>query len=267
MRRLLILLALLALPTLASAREGWRGWCEVGNQSVVTSGISSTTKTQRSFPRCQILVLVHGGGVATIYADNNGTPLANPFQANLDGSFIWYANDGRYDQNTTTTNGLSFTYLDILLCDPFVPGAVCAGDTGNSHNLLSTTHLDTIPFSPPVRGDLVTAQNLTSPSAVTPAWARLPLGSNGQVLTSNGIDALWATPAGGGCTPSGTNTGVISEHPIGTCFDSIDWTWDDGVSKQVMLLGDGGNNVTANSSLAFLIIKSSIQIQSILSNP
>jgi len=123
MRRSTLLCLLLMTcfwATPASAREGWRGWCEVGNQSVVTSGISSTTKTQRSFPRCTVLVLVHGGGVAQIYSDNQGTVLANPFQANLDGSWIFFANDGRYDIQTSGANfPAPFTYLDILLCDPF----------------------------------------------------------------------------------------------------------------------------------------------------
>jgi hypothetical protein len=270
MRRLLVLLALLALPSLASAREGWRGWCEQGNNSVVTSGISSTTKVQRSFPRCQVLVLVHGAGVAQIYSDNQGTVLANPFQANLDGSWEFYADDGRYDVSTTMT-GLSFTYLDILLCDPFVPGAVCAGGTGNSHNLLSTTHLDTIPFSPPVRGDLIVAQNQTSPTGVNPAWARLPLGTLGQVVISTGTDAVWGnvtagtgitiTPAGstltistsgggGGCTLPGTNHGVLSESPIGTCLDGPDWTWDDGASKQNMQAGLS-NVIGSKAALTF----------------
>jgi hypothetical protein len=241
MRRILVLLALLALPSLASAREAWRGFCEDGDQSVVTSGISSTTKVQRSYPRCTVLILVHGGAVATIYADNNGTPLANPFQANLDGSFVWYADDGRYDQQISGANlAAPFTFLDILLCDPFVPGAVCAGGTGNSHNLLSTTHLDTIPFSPPVRGDLIVAQNQTSPTGVNPAWARLALGTTNYVLTSNGTDAIWApVAAGGGCTPPGTNTGILSEHPVGTCFDSLDATWDD--TNQNLQFGDGSN--------------------------
>jgi len=261
MRRLLVLLALLALPSLASAREAWRGFCEGGNQSVVTSGISSSTKVQRSYPRCTVLILVHGGGVATIYADNNGTPLANPFQANLDGSFVWYANDGRYDEQISNANiAAPFTFLDILLCDPFAAGAVCSGGAGGSHNLLSATHLDTIPFSPPVRGDLITAQQLTSPAGVLPSWARLALGTTGQILLSNGLDALWgsltagtgititstgggssltiaSSGGGSGCILPGTDTGVVSEHPAGTCYDSANFTWDDAVSRQNMQAG------------------------------
>src|SRR5712664_429949 len=42
---------------------------------------------------------------------------------------------------------------------------------------------------------------------------------------------------GTGCTLSGVDTGVLTEHPLGTCFDSIDFTWDDGASKQNMKAG------------------------------
>src|SRR6516162_5416134 len=107
-------LALLC-PLLARGNEAWRIFCEDGNKSVITSGISSTTKVQQSFPQCTVTWYIHGGGLATIYADNNGgpsangTPLANPFQANLDGSWIAYAPNGRYDIQTTSTQGQIFT--------------------------------------------------------------------------------------------------------------------------------------------------------------
>jgi len=265
------------IPSSAQAREGWRGWCEVGNQSVITSGLSSTTKVQRSFPQCAVTVLVHGGGLATIYNDNNGTQKANPFQANLDGSWIFYADDGRYDIQTSGANfPQAFTYLDVLLCDPFVAGSVCAGGggTGGAHNLLSTTHLDTVPFSPPVRGDLVTAQNLISPAGTNPSWSRLPLGTSGQVLTSNGTDALWGTiTAGTGITVnfnSSTNTttistsggggsgctlpvggvlyGILGENPKGTCDDSAKATWDK--ADELWQVGDGTNTITDTFALA-----------------
>jgi hypothetical protein len=204
---------------------------------------------------------VHGGGLATIYADNNGgpatngTPLANPFQANLDGSAIFYAQNGRYDiQTTSPATGQIFTYLDVLLCDPAVPGSICGAGGGGMapHNLLSTTHLDTIPFSPPVRGDVITAQAMISPAGTNPSWARLALGPNTYVLTSNGTDAIWA-PAGGGsgCTLPGLNFGVLSEHPAGTCYDSVHWTWDDTTNRQVMQAGIS-NTVGSNANDAFI---------------
>lgn len=46
-----------------------------------------------------------------------------------------------------------------------------------------------------------------------------------------------ATGGGSGCTLPGINTAVLSEHPAGTCYDSLNWTWDDGASKQNMQAG------------------------------
>jgi hypothetical protein len=172
------------------------------------------------------------------------------------------------------------TYSDIILCDPFATGSTCNnGGSTTAHNLLSTTHLDTVPESPPVRGDLITAQNVTSPSGVTPAWAALPIGTNGQVLTSTGVDAVWGTltagtnititsvggnttinstgGGGSGCTLPSHDTAVLSEHPAGTCYDSLDWTWDD--TNFVNLQGDGTNSVSGTNTLAFSYGKGNTQ--------
>jgi hypothetical protein len=255
-RPLILLLLLLGSAGVASANDSARGWCEEGNRPVVTSGLNSTTRVQASHPSCTLTIYVHGGGLATIYSDNNLTPLANPFTSQTDGQWQFYAANGRYDV-TMSSAGFSqtITYSDILLCDPFAVGSTCNnGGSVQAHNLLSTTHLDTIPASPPVRGDVITAQNQTSPSGVNPSWARLPLGSNNFVLTSNGVDAIWAPVASGsGCTLPGNDTGILTEHPIGTCYNSIDATWNDAtpsssVNGRILLIGDGTNSATAPSA-------------------
>lgn len=128
----LILAAPLLAPSLAHANENAQGWCEDGAQVVVTSGLNSTTQVQASYPQCTITVFVHGGGLATIYSDNGGppTPLANPFVANTNGQWLFYAANGRYD---VTMSGAGFpqtvTYSDILLCDP-AGGGACGGGGG-----------------------------------------------------------------------------------------------------------------------------------------
>jgi hypothetical protein len=283
MRRLLILLALLAIPSLASAREGWRDWCWNGAKRVTTSGLNSTTTVQATTASCTVTIYVHGGStLATIYSDNNNTPLANPFTgSNPNGQFIWYADNGRYDQTINVTiNGASntVTMSDVLLCDPYVTGSTCNnGGSTTAHNLLSTTHLDTIPESPPVRGDLITGQNQTSPTGVNPSWAALPLGTAGQVLLSNGLDALWgnlvagtnitivnsgspsgstvtinSTGGGSGCTlPGVTDTGILTEHPVSTCYDSSRATWDD--TNFNLQIGSGSNVFTGTNTKNFIL--------------
>jgi len=63
---------------------------------------------------------------------------------------------------------------------------ISAGGVG-PHNLLSVTHPDTTPATPPARGSLITGQT------ETPNWKELPLGANGTVLGSDGTDAKWVS--------------------------------------------------------------------------
>jgi len=74
--------------------------------------------------------------------------------------------------NYLRSNGTDLVYAAIPLGD--IP----------AHNVLSATHGDTLAAAVS-RGDLIIGNS-------TPAWARLGLGSNNQVLTSNGTDAVWA---------------------------------------------------------------------------
>lgn len=138
-RSLLILGVILGSALPASAMEAARGWCEMGNNPVVTSGLTSTTKVQQSFPRCTVQVFVHGGGLATIFSDNVGTPLTNPFTAQTDGQWIFYAANGRYD---VTMSGAGFpqpvTYSDILLCDG------CGGGGGGGGPTIQTNSVNNL---------------------------------------------------------------------------------------------------------------------------
>lgn len=86
--------------SITKANSAARGWCEYGNQSVVTGGLTSTTKVQKSFPSCTVTVYLAGTVTpATIYSDNAGspTPLANPFTAQSNGSWKFYSAQGLYD--------------------------------------------------------------------------------------------------------------------------------------------------------------------------
>src|SRR5882724_2086817 len=83
------------------------------------------------------------------------------------------------------------------------------------HNILGPFHLDTLTATV-VRGGLVIGNS-------TPKWSLLTIGSSGKVLTSDGTDISWQTPATGltiGTTTitSGTtgrvlydNAGVVGE--------------------------------------------------------
>jgi hypothetical protein len=86
--------------SITKANSAARGWCEYGNQTVTSGGLTSSTKVQKSFPSCTVTVYLAGTATpATIYSDNAGspTPLANPFTAQSNGSWNFYAAAGLYD--------------------------------------------------------------------------------------------------------------------------------------------------------------------------
>ena len=120
MKRLFTLIGLLTLLSLPLyAREAARGFCETGGVRTKTSGQNSSNFVQGSFPTCTVTVrLVSNNAIATIYADNAGTPLSNPFTATSQGFWIFYADNNRY---TVTLTGGSITgsivIPDILLND------------------------------------------------------------------------------------------------------------------------------------------------------
>lgn len=61
-----------------------------------------------------------------------------------------------------------------------------SGSTTAPHNLLSTTHPDTLAVSPPTRGDLLVANS-------TPVWARFAKGGVGTFLSMGASDPAWTT--------------------------------------------------------------------------
>lgn len=107
----------------ARARERAFGWCENGGVIGTVSGLTVTPDFQGSYPGCIVTVYLTGTTtLATIYADNNGTPLANPFQASLTtGYWFFYADNARYDVQLSGTVGTPFTLSDIVVSDPAAP--------------------------------------------------------------------------------------------------------------------------------------------------
>lgn len=57
------------------------------------------------------------GNAATIYSDNGITPATNPLTTDTNGSFSFYAADGRYQLVISGSNIQTQTVNDILLVD------------------------------------------------------------------------------------------------------------------------------------------------------
>lgn len=109
--------------------QALQGWLELGDQTATISGIASTNVIQASYPGATVTVNVHGGGLATIYSDNNLTPLANPFSPQTNGYWEFYAANGRYDV-IFSGGGIAspFTLSDLIAFDgPGIPTSISFG--------------------------------------------------------------------------------------------------------------------------------------------
>lgn len=118
---LFLLLTVAAVPAFSMQRI-W-GYCQRGAAPVVapsTVGGSPTLRNfQQSFPACTLTVLNLDSSTATIYSANStSSPLANPFTANNQGYFEFYAPNGRVNVQLSGSGiGAPFTWGDILLAD------------------------------------------------------------------------------------------------------------------------------------------------------
>src|SRR5271154_2208652 len=125
-RRLALLAFLVSLCAVSSRAQNVasRGWCETGNTPVITSGLTSVTLVQVSYPQCTVTVFIHGGGLATVFADSSGTPLSNPFTAQLNGQWIFYGTSGQH-VDVQLSGGLPFPGFPtpVTLSDIVIGGA------------------------------------------------------------------------------------------------------------------------------------------------
>lgn len=144
-RLLTTIILILLLGINIFAKTNIQGIASKGGLVIQTSPTVSY-KTIQSFPSCTITVYITGTtNLAIIYSDNAGTLKSNPFTANSDASFSFYADNGRYDVKLSGTGITTpFTPLvDVVVKDanednysPTNYGALCDGVT-----------LDTINFS------------------------------------------------------------------------------------------------------------------------
>jgi parallel beta-helix repeat protein len=140
-----VAVAILAATIPLRARQRISGYCERGGQVVVTAGQPSSTYAQQSFPSCRVTVYVTGTTTtALIYADDLGTQKGNPFTADTDGYWYFYADSGRYDvrfdqggipapytRGDQSSGALANVYTGLTLPLAGVPGALAyLTDTG-----------------------------------------------------------------------------------------------------------------------------------------
>jgi hypothetical protein len=114
-----ILLCLCAIP--AKADERAYGFCTPGSQPIVVSGLAAAPNAMAAYAGCTVTVYDAGTtNKTTIYSDNMGTSLGNPFTANTTtGYWDFYAANGSRVDVVISGAGIPtpFTYGDIFLSD------------------------------------------------------------------------------------------------------------------------------------------------------
>lgn len=106
-----------------------------GGVTIVTGGISSTTKAMGIFPGATVTVFNQGTVVlASIFGDNGITPKSNPFTSDsTTGLAFFYAANGRVDIQISGTGFSTFTLADIELIDISDPTVIASLTvTGNA---------------------------------------------------------------------------------------------------------------------------------------
>ena len=139
---------------------------------------------------------------------------------------------------------------------------VCADDEtggGSSHNILSATHTDAVTASV-VRGDIMYGD-------ATPEWNRLPIGSTGTILKSDGTDVSWGTGSIGtevtGASTDLTDTADIAY--LNTANTYVDGNLQTFTDDDVRF-GDASNNNFATLSINELVADRTVTIPALGGN-
>jgi hypothetical protein len=92
MKQLLALIVILAASTATSQTAAVNGYCTTGAMPSIISGLKSSNYLQGVIPQCLVTVYLTGTtNKATIYSNGSGGSLTNPFTANTDASWLFYA--------------------------------------------------------------------------------------------------------------------------------------------------------------------------------
>lgn len=222
------------------ARERVFGWCEQGGQTVNTAGLASTSTVQASFPLCTVTIYDAGTlDIATIFADDAGTPKANPFTASSLGFWFFYANDARYDVELKG-GGLPATWT---ISDILVDGAE-----------VNTGTISVVSFSATPAFDVANASTLfiTLTGNVTSSTITNPV--DGQIITifvkQDGVGGrtfVWPTDVvlRSGSYPVASGTNDVSA--IELIFDLANAEWQER-SRGTDSILTTGSVAFANSS-------------------
>jgi hypothetical protein len=211
-RRLLPLL-LLACAAPALAQNGsFQQWCQSGDVLASVSGISSSNPLMGTYPRCKVSVFITGSPtLATIYSTVTSTPLANPFCANADASFLFFASQSaQYDVTISNDASCNPSPAYPQLPAPFTWNDAAVSGTGGGGGGTSIV----LQTSGIVNGN----QALLNLAVTTPGLSI----SNSLGTTTIANTGVLSFTGGAG----GARTGALT--PLATDYGAVGWTQTSG---------------------------------------
>jgi hypothetical protein len=288
-QRLLLWMIVLAVCPLAHSQFfAVSGNCELPGQAALTSGLaqsgtqplttgSPTTGSGviASFPQCQVTVYPANSNIpvpsANIHSDSTGDPLGNPFTANEDGSWVFYAAQACYD--VVLSSG---TTPASKMPAPKTLSGKCAGQGTGTGGTVTNVGNGTGITGGPITG--------SGTLSITPSFRLPQTCSNGQVPTWDSATSLFdiCTSAGTGTVTSIANGTGLTGGPITgtgtlaiagsyqlpqTCSNGQVPTWDSATSLFDTCLTGGTGNVSTAPAGSQLIVQpvssgSTVQISS-----
>lgn len=195
MKRWLWILAF--VPSLAWGQLSYYGGSQFSSQITNSRGtpLSGSTVTVCGFPGVLISTIVTMASGCTIKATIYSDPglnfvKANPFQADGFGNVVFYAPPGVYSYAVTGPTVNPTLYTTVLPCVVGMTNTCGFGGEG-PHALLSETHIDTVPFTPPdiggmIRSGLLNLWEHVIPGQLGDVWTLVPAGPN--------LIPVWADP-------------------------------------------------------------------------
>lgn len=252
MRRLLTLLLLLSPACFGYA--SYSGWCEQGGKTVTVQGIPSTTLVQQSYPNLSgsgsgpnVTVYLTGtSNKATIYSDNAGTALGNPFPCTATGQYQFFAGEQVVDLTFAGSGVSSYTISKVPLSEPL--GVV--SDVGCAPLSLSACSARAVSLGQSLTCSLNwLSQNSETLSASIQAFQGcLIQPSSGQTVT------LTNCPQAGASQIADFSLGGIVVLPSG-CASRLEWGGVDlsGVTDSHVgvngIMASGSGNISVGAGL------------------
>jgi len=226
----------------SQAQIRYNGLCSANGLQVTTQGLKSTGYFESAYPRCLVRVFVHGSSTLAPITTNGTVPLPNPFTAEADASFAFYAsNTTHYDITMSGAGMVTTTISDVAL-----PGAGGGGILPQSAPLQPGNALGSY--------DATTGLFTYTPASGgggAPAGSVLDIQIKSTATTFGNVAGLAAIPNGGlgvglnnPTNPDLTFGYFSAKNPNGNCnvklWDSSSTSTGNGFNNA---LGAGCNNL------------------------